>query len=154
MAYRFTNNREEAEDMTQEIFIKLWSRLSGYDQRKDFTAWFLTLARNYLIDEYRRNKLEKGLRDEFDDRTLAHPSADGPEETFARKEARQTLMNYLAGLPAEMRTVIIMRDIEGRSYEEIAVTLGQPLGTIKSRINRARISLAELVRAGQTGGPA
>ncbi len=152
MAYRFTSNREEAEDMTQEIFVKLWRRLPSYDPRKDFTAWFLTLARNFLIDEYRKTKLEKGLRDEFDDRTLAHPSTDGPEESFARMEARQTLMNYLAGLAPEMRNVIIMRDIEGRSYEEIARMLDMPLGTIKSRINRARLSLAELVRA-RKGGP-
>lgn len=146
MAYRFSNNREEAEDMTQEIFVKLWNNLPRYDSGKDFTAWFLTMARNHLIDEYRKQKLEKSLRDEFDEQTQSRPAYDGPEEGYARLEARQTLMTYLAGLPSDMRTAIILRDIEGRSYEEMAETLHLPQGTVKSRVNRARLRLAELVR--------
>lgn len=151
MAYRFSGNREEAEDMTQEIFIKLWRSLPHYDSGKDFAAWFTALARNHLIDEYRKKKLEKSLRNEFDERVMAQPAFYGPEEEFARLEARERLVNELAGLSSDMRTVVIMRDIEGHSYEEISETLQLPIGTVKSRVNRGRLRLAELVRRKKGG---
>jgi RNA polymerase sigma-70 factor (ECF subfamily) len=151
MAYQFCGNREEAEDRTQEVFLKLHGALPKYDSGKNFTAWLLTLAKNHLIDEYRRTKWEKTQRDEFDERVLSQAAGGGPEESLVGKETRALVWEGLHRLSADMRTVIILRDLQGQSYEDIATILGLPLGTVKSRVNRARIQLAEVLRERRGG---
>jgi len=146
MAYQFCGSREEAEDRTQEVFLKLHGALPKYDFGKNFTAWLLTLTKNHLIDEYRRTKWEKTQRDEFDERVLAQAGASGPEESLVARETKALVWEGLGRLPADMRMVIILRDLQGRSYEEIAESLGLPLGTVKSRVNRARLQLAQVLR--------
>jgi RNA polymerase sigma-70 factor (ECF subfamily) len=146
MAYQFCGRREEAEDLAQEIFLKLYNSLSKFDFQKNFTAWLLTMAKNYLIDEYRRTKWERTQRDEFDERVLAQTSLSGPEESLVRKESRAIIWEGLNRLSSEMRMAVILRDLQGRSYEEMAEILGLPLGTVKSRVNRARIALAEVLK--------
>jgi RNA polymerase sigma-70 factor (ECF subfamily) len=151
MAYQFCGSREEAEDRTQDVFLKLHGALPKYDFDKNFTAWLLTLAKNHLIDEYRRTKWEKTQRDEFDDRVLAQPAHDGPETSLVDKETKALVWEGLNRLSADMRMVIILRDLQGSSYEEVAETLHLPLGTVKSRVNRARIQLAEVLKAKRGG---
>jgi RNA polymerase sigma-70 factor, ECF subfamily len=151
MAYQFSGSRQEAEDMTQEVFLKLHGALPKFDPAKNFQAWFLTLAKNHLIDEYRRTKWERGQRDEFDERVLAHAADDGPEASLADKETKAFVWEGLNRLSTEMRTVIVLRDLQGHSYEEMAGMLGLPLGTVKSRVNRARIQLAKVLRAAKGG---
>jgi RNA polymerase sigma-70 factor (ECF subfamily) len=146
MAYQFCGSREEAEDLTQDIFLKLYHSLPKYDFRRNFTAWLLTMSKNYLIDEYRRTKWERTRRDDFNDRVLAQPSASGPEESLVRKETRALIWEGLNRLSSEMRMAVILRDLQGRSYEEMAEILGLPLGTVKSRVNRARLALAEVLK--------
>jgi RNA polymerase sigma-70 factor (ECF subfamily) len=146
MAYQFCGNREEAEDLTQDIFLKLHHSLSKFDFQKNFTAWLLTLAKNHLIDEYRKTKWEKTQRDEFDERVLPQASISGPEESLVQKETRALIWEGLNRLSSEMRMAVILRDLQGRSYEEMAEILGLPLGTVKSRVNRARIALAEVLK--------
>ncbi len=145
MAYQFCGTAQEAEDLTQEIFIKLHGALPKYDPEKNFTAWLLTLAKNHLIDEYRRTKWEKKQRDDFDERFLAQRSFDDPEESYLSQESRKFVWEGLNKLSSEMRMAIILRDIQGGTYEEIAETLGLPLGTVKSRVNRARLQLAQVL---------
>ncbi|MFO7732967.1 MAG: RNA polymerase sigma factor [Candidatus Aminicenantes bacterium] len=151
MAYQFSGSRQEAEDMTQEVFLKLHGALPKYDPAKNFTAWLLTLAKNHLIDEYRRTKWERGQRDEFDERVLAHAAHDGPEASLAEKETRAFVWEGLDRLSTEMRMVIVLRDLQGHSYEEVAGILGLPLGTVKSRVNRARLQLAQVLREAKGG---
>ncbi|MBN2265164.1 MAG: RNA polymerase sigma factor [Candidatus Aminicenantes bacterium] len=146
MAYQFCGGREEAEDRTQEVFLKLHGALPKYDFGKNFTAWFLTLAKNHLIDEYRRTKWERTQRDEFDERVLSQSAGGGPEERLADREVQALVWEGLDRLSPDMRMVIIMRDLQGQSYEEIAIVLGLPLGTVKSRVNRARIQLARVLK--------
>jgi len=146
MAYQFCGSREEAEDRTQEVFLKLHGALPKYDFGKNFTAWFLTLAKNHLIDEYRRTKWEKTQRDDFDERVLSQAAGSGPEENLVAKETKALVWEGLNRLSADMRMVIILRDLQGQSYEEVAATLGLPLGTVKSRVNRARIQLAQVLK--------
>ncbi|MGA2534220.1 MAG: RNA polymerase sigma factor [Candidatus Aminicenantales bacterium] len=152
MAYQFCGSRQEAEDLTQEIFLKLYNSLSKFDFEKNFTAWLLTLTKNYLIDEYRRTKWEKTLRDEFDERVLPQTSLSGPEATLEQKETQALIWAGLNRLSSEMRMAVVLRDLQGRSYEEMAEILKLPLGTVKSRVNRARIALAEVLRE-QKGEP-
>jgi RNA polymerase sigma-70 factor (ECF subfamily) len=146
MAYQFSGSRQEAEDMTQEIFFKLYNSLARFDFQKNFTAWLLTLAKNHLIDEYRKTKWEKTQRDDFDERVLTQSSLAGPEETLVQKETRALIWEGLNRLSSEMRMAVILRDLQGRSYEEMAEILNLPLGTVKSRVNRARIALAEVLK--------
>ena len=146
MAYQFSGSRQEAEDRTQEVFLKLHGALPKYDFGKNFTAWLLTLAKNHLIDDYRRTKWEKTQRDDFDDRVLAQPAHDGPETSLVEKETKAFVWEGLNRLSADMRMVILLRDLQGKSYEEVAEILSLPLGTVKSRVNRARIQLAQVLR--------
>jgi RNA polymerase sigma-70 factor (ECF subfamily) len=146
MAYQFCGSREEAEDRTQEVFLKLHGSLPKYDFGKNFTAWLLTLTKNHLIDEYRRTKWEKTQRDEFDERVLTQTAASDPEESLVARETKTLVWEGLDRLSADMRMVIILRDLQGQSYEEIADVLGLPLGTVKSRVNRARLQLARVLK--------
>lgn len=151
MAYQFSGSRQEAEDMTQEIFLKLYGSLGKYDFGRSFTAWLLTLAKNHLIDEYRRTRYERTQREDFDDRTIGQAVFDGPERSLAREEDRRAVWKALDGLSPEIRATVILRDIQGLSYEEIADNLRLPLGTIKSRVNRGRLQLARILRPGKGG---
>ena len=146
MAYQFCGSREEAEDRTQEVFLKLHGALPKYDLGKNFTAWLLTLAKNHLIDEYRRTKWEKTNRDEFDERVLSQAVAGGPEQSLVAQETKELVWAGLNRLSADMRMVIILRDLQGKSYEEVAGILALPLGTVKSRVNRARLQLARVLK--------
>lgn len=146
LAYQFAGSREEAEDLTQDIFIKLYGSLSKYDFERSFTAWFLTLARNQLIDTYRRTKWEKRQRDDFETHAASIASTDDPERGLALEETKKVLWEGLDRLPNEVRMAVILKEIQGKSYEETAEIMGLPIGTVKSRISRGRLQLAKLLR--------
>lgn len=139
--------------MTQEIFVKLYNSLGKYDFSRNFTAWFLTLAKNHLIDAYRRSKLERTQRDEFDDRVLAQTAFENPERRFLQEENKKRVWKGLDALSPDIRMTVILRDIQGQSYEEIAEALELPLGTVKSRVNRGRLQLAEILKEGKGDTP-
>jgi RNA polymerase sigma-70 factor (ECF subfamily) len=147
MAYQFTGSRAEAEDQSQEIFLKVFHNLPKYDSQKNFTAWLLTLAKNHLIDSYRRAKWEKKNRYDFDEILPFRASAaDSPEETFLQREEQSVLWRGLNSLPSDVRLALILKEIQGKKYEEVAEVLGLPVGTVKSRINRGKLQLARLLR--------
>lgn len=146
LAYQFSGSYEEAEDLTQDIFFKVHGALRKYDFSRNFTAWLLTLARNYLIDQYRRTKWEKKSRDDFDKHLLSADSGDSPEKHIIKQENKRILWDGLNRLTNDLRMAIILRDIQGKKYEEIAEIASLPLGTVKSRVNRARLQLAEVLK--------
>lgn len=146
MAYQFSGAYQEAEDLTQEIFLKLFNSLAKYDKNKNFTAWLLTLAKNHLIDQYRKTKRERKERDDFDEHLLAAGAQSDPEKNVLRKETQEKVWKGLNSLSAEVRMTLILRDIQGKSYEEIAGILSLPSGTVKSRVNRGRLQLAKILR--------
>lgn len=154
LAFQFTGSFEEAEDLTQDIFLKLYHSLVKYDFEKNFTAWLLTLAKNYLIDAYRKTKWEKRQRDNFDERFLdagdAH-SVSNPERTIIQEENRKILWQGLNGLSSDVRMAIILKEIQGKKYEEVAEILKLPVGTVKSRINRGRFQLARHLQEKKEG---
>lgn len=151
LAYQFAGSPQEAEDLTQEIFLKLYSSLGKYDFERDFNAWFLTLARNFLIDEFRRTRLEKSQRADFEELATPAAEADSPENRLISQEKAELVREALLRLSPELRTVLILREIEGFSYEEIAQKMKLPLGTVKSRVNRGRIQIAQVILE-KTGG--
>jgi RNA polymerase sigma-70 factor (ECF subfamily) len=145
IAYQFAGSYEEAEDLTQDIFFKLYNSIEKYDFEKNFSAWLLTLARNYLIDQYRKTKWEKKSRDEFNEHLLPADSRSSPEENVLTRENRRTVWEGFNHLSSEIRMAVILRDIQGKKYEEIAEIMDLPLGTIKSRVNRGRLQLAKIL---------
>ncbi|MFW6160210.1 MAG: RNA polymerase sigma factor [Acidobacteriota bacterium] len=146
MSYQFTGSHQEAEDLTQEIFFKLYSSLKKYDFRKNFSAWLLTLAKNHLIDNYRRTKWEKKNRDELDERFFESAESEKPEHKLEQQETQKTIWKGLNQLSPDIRLALILFDIQGKTYEETAEILAVPVGTIKSRINRGRLQLTQILR--------
>jgi RNA polymerase sigma-70 factor (ECF subfamily) len=151
LAYQFAGSYQEAEDLTQDVFLKLYGALPKYDFAKNFTAWLLTLAKNHLIDTYRRTKWEKANRDEFDENFKAADAVSNPEAGLTREADRKLIWESLNKLAPESRLAVILRDVQEKSYEEIAEILNLPLGTVKSRIHRARLELAEILRGRKEG---
>lgn len=147
MAFQFTGSHPEAEDLTQEIFMKVYSSLVKFDIEKNFTAWLLTLAKNHLIDEYRRTKWEKRNRDDFEEVLEHEPGrGGGVEESTVQQENRKVLWQGLNRLPSDIRMAIILKELQGKKYEEVAEVLHLPLGTVKSRINRGKLMLAKILQ--------
>jgi len=145
LAYRFTGRVDEAEDLTQEVFVKVYQTLGRYRESDGpFGGWLMTVARNHAIDQYRRRKQER-LRRADDPLVLeTTPSRDEhPIAGLEREERTRLVHRGLRALPPDLRLPLILCDLQGRPYEEIASELGIPLGTVKSRINRARLELAK-----------
>lgn len=151
MAYQFTGSYQESEDLTQDIFVKIYRQLDKYERGKNFTAWLLALAKNHLIDEYRRTKWEKRNRDDFEDHFHELAGSENPERALAEAESRKVLWSGLDRLPAEIRMTLILKEIQGKTFEEVAAVMNVPVGTVKSRINRGRLQLARLLRRTQEG---
>jgi len=136
----------EAEELTQEVYFKLWENLHRYNPGSNFMAWAWRVAKNLLIDSYRRCYRERSaawLDPEIIDRL---PASDDPHEESVRRQRLRIISTGLRQLPEELATLILMRDFSGLSYQEIAEALELPIGTVKSRLNRARLELATAVR--------
>ncbi len=144
VAYRFTGRVDEAEDLTQEIFVKVYQSLDRFRESEGaFPTWLTTVARNQAIDHYRRRREERRRQD--DDPAVMERMASSGENALARMERHervQFVQRGLRALPAELRQPLILCDLEDMPYDAIARTLNLPLGTVKSRINRGRLELA------------
>jgi RNA polymerase sigma-70 factor (ECF subfamily) len=154
VAYKFVGRYDEAEDLTQDIFLKVFRALHTFDRRANFQTWLVSISRNLCIDHYRsvRKERETIARD-VDPAQLAPVSRDrGPYGELESTDLRQLIRRALAELPVTLREAVVLRDLQEFSYQEIAERLRLPEGTVKSRINRGRLELArQLVRL-QSGG--
>ena len=157
ICYRFTGDQTEAEDITQDVFLKVYRNLNSFDPTKGgFHTWITTLTRNLLVDNYRRSRLDRAsdsldetLSGEEDGPTMAERLADprqNQEDRFAGLELKATIQAALLKLSPELREAVILRDLEDMDYKEIAVILKIPEGTVKSRISRGRGELARLLQ--------
>jgi RNA polymerase sigma-70 factor (ECF subfamily) len=141
LAYRLTGNRHDAEDLTQETFIRVFRSLDSYVPGT-FEGWLHRITTNLFLDLVRRRKRIR--MDSTGDETAYWPSSDpfgSPERAFEHGNLDSDVQRALDELPPEYRAAVVLCDIEGLSYEEIAVTLGIKLGTVRSRIHRARARL-------------
>ena len=148
LGYRYTNRRDEAEDLTQEILVRVFQNLKSF--RADvgtFQNWILKVGRNLIIDHYRQTRRfqQAAGTEELETMNLKDEKVPNPERTVERDEAARFLREGLEALSPELKEAIILRDIEGMAYLEIADLLGIPEGTVKSRINRGRLELAKLL---------
>ena len=157
ICYRFTGSQSDAEDMTQEAFLKVYRNLASFDPAKGgFTTWLTTLTRNLLVDNYRRSRMERAS-DSLDE--TYDGEDDGPSKAERLADDRPSQEHHVAGLELraqiqealkqvspELREAVILRDLEDMDYKEIAEVLGVPQGTVKSRISRGRSELARLLK--------
>ena len=148
IAYKFVGKHDEAEDLTQDIFIKIFKSLSTFDRRANFQTWLISVSRNLCIDHYRSVRKERETIDrQVDPNELTPASTDpGPMAALEQRDRVTLLRQALGQLPDTLRTAVLMRDIQEMSYQEIADKLGLPEGTVKSRINRGRNELARHVK--------
>src|SRR5262245_29120975 len=147
VAYHFTLKREDAEELSQEIFLKIFENLHRFDGSYPLLAWVVSLARNLCIDRYRRRKRERSFR--FVSNDAVEPllqSADDPAADALRKERTKLLFWALSEIPEDLAEILVLRDLEGMAYDDIGRALDLPDGTVKSRLFRARAEVARKVR--------
>ena len=157
VCYRFAGDAENAQDLTQEVFIKMYRTLNTYDSGKGaFMTWVTTITRNLLVDHFRKTKGER-LTDSLDTAPSEHEDAQplsdqiadrgpSPDASAQSRETREMVHSALQKLSPELREAVILRDLQDMDYREIATALRVPEGTVKSRINRGRAELARLLQ--------
>jgi RNA polymerase sigma-70 factor (ECF subfamily) len=156
LCYRFTNSADNADDLTQEVFIKVYRTLASYDVEKGaFTTWLTTLTRNLLVDHFRRGRMDRmtesidaGLTEVNDSPSLSERLPDrgpSPADRLASQETQKMVQRALARISPDLREAVILRDLQDMDYKEISKVLHVPEGTVKSRINRGRTELARLL---------
>jgi RNA polymerase sigma-70 factor (ECF subfamily) len=153
LCYRFTGSDTEAQDLTQDIFLRVFRSLKSYRLAEgSFVTWLTRLSRNLLIDHYRRTRQER-LTDPIEDqlatleeRARGTSTAVAADRLLAGREAGEVLQGALSKLSPELRETVILRDLQEMEYREIANVLKIPEGTVKSRLNRGRAELGRLLR--------
>jgi RNA polymerase sigma-70 factor (ECF subfamily) len=150
ICYRFVGRENEAQDLTQDVFLRVFKTLGSFRSGEgSFAVWLTRLTRNLLIDHYRRTKLERAtdsIEDQLgalEEKTALHGRTDG---MLASREASEFLQAALQKLSPELREAVILRDLEELEYREIAKVLNVPEGTVKSRLNRGRSELARILK--------
>jgi RNA polymerase sigma-70 factor, ECF subfamily len=153
LGYRYTSRTDEAEDLTQEIFIRVYQNLKSFRvDAGSFQNWVLKVGRNLIIDRYRqaRRFQPSAGTEEMETMNLRDDKLPNPHRAAEQAEAARFLNEGLQRLSPELKEAIILRDLEGMAYQEIASLLSIPEGTVKSRINRARLELAKLLSKRRT----
>ena len=157
ICYRFAGSADDAQDLAQEVFIKMYRTLSSYDaERGALMTWMTTLTRNLLVDHFRKTKHDR-VTDSLDTTSSEHEDSmplgeripdrgPAPDTRVQSREARETVHEALQKLSPELREAVILRDLQDMDYREIATVLKVPEGTVKSRINRGRGELARLLQ--------
>ena len=157
LCYRFAGSADDAQDLTQEVFIKMYRTLNSYDvERGAFMTWVTTVTRNLLVDNFRKKKQDR-MTDSLDAAATEHEDAMPLSEQIADKgappdtrvesrEIRELVHRGLQKLSPELREAVVLRDLQDMDYREIAAVLKVPEGTVKSRINRGRAELARLLQ--------
>jgi RNA polymerase sigma-70 factor (ECF subfamily) len=156
LCFRFTGSSTDAEDLTQEVFLKVYGNLTAFDlARGTFQTWLTTMTRNLLVDHFRRSRAQRvtdsmdaGWDGDGDEMPLNQRLADsGPtqHDRAVQKEIEKMVQEALTKISPELREAVILRDLQDLDYKEIAQVLHIPEGTVKSRISRGRAELARLL---------
>jgi RNA polymerase sigma-70 factor, ECF subfamily len=151
--YRTIGDRDRAEDLVQEVFIRVHRHLHRFDRSKKFSTWVYTIASNLAKNELRnrsRNPLVlfqtmRGANEDEDRPLQFEDTTARPDDLFRRRHLRELVEDTVAKLPEHHRQVFVLRELEGKSYEEIAEITSCNLGTVKSRLNRARTAFAAII---------
>jgi len=148
VALRMCSNREDAQDCLQEAMLRIYRSISGFKGQSSFATWVYRITMNTCLDELRRkkNKQNTSLDSLLDTGWSPQDESASPEKRAIQTETRKILREAIHDLPEDMRSAIVLRDIQGLSYEEIAQALDINVGTIKSRISRGREKLREKLK--------
>ena len=153
LCYRMTRNSEDARDLAQEVFIKVFSLLDRFDENYAFSSWLFRIGTNHCIDHLRRNRLrflslDGGVGADGEEYEFQLPdTGPEPDTVLQRKEALERLEEVISELPPHYRAITLLRHDQQLSYEEIAEILQLPLGTVKARIHRARNQIQQMLSA-------
>ncbi len=154
VAYTYTGSEEEALDVAQEVFVRVWKRLDTCRDPERFAAWLLSIARNACLDHLRRRKARPPAQDlPADEMFDLSDGGDRPDADLERDDQRHVLEVALQQMSDINREAILLKDIQGLPLEEMANMLDLPLGTVKSRCSRARVELAKVVSGMIGPGP-
>jgi len=152
IALRMIGNYDDANDIAQEVFIRVYKSLGGFKEQSAFSTWIYRITTNVCLDELRKRKNKKVVyidedvkSDDGEIKRQFEATEPTPEIVAEKNYVRQVVNDAIQKLSEEHRTVIILRDIQGFSYEEIAKITKCPEGTVKSRINRARQALKDIL---------
>ena len=144
IAYQFVGRIDEAEDLTQEIFFKLYHSLDKFNIDANFQYWIVRVSKNYCIDFYRKKRKEReSLVDNIEQLASVKSGMSSPFLILEEKEKMRAIRESIDSLPSILRSCIVLRNLYGHSYQDIAHILNIPEGTVKSRINRGRLELAK-----------
>ncbi len=143
IAWHVFRHDEDASDAAQEVFVKLYYNLSKFRFDSSFSTWLYRLAMNTCIDEYRKRKRRLDHTAKLD--YPMESDCDTPEDAVIRQEKILAVRTAISQLSDDHKSIIILRDIQGLSYEEVSEILNISLGTVKSRISRARSALKEQI---------
>ena len=149
VAFRMCGTKEDAEDCLQEAMLRIYRSISTFKAQSSFGTWVYRITMNTCLDELRRrkNRPSTSLDDMLDAGWSPSDTREGPEQRAVRSELRTGLEAMILELPEDMRSAVVLRDIQGLSYEDIARALDANVGTIKSRISRGREKLREKIQA-------
>ncbi len=148
IAYHYVGNIEDARDLTQEVFVRIYQNLRLCTDENMFMPWLIRIARNACIDHIRRRKARPPAQDiDAADALGMQAAGQNPEELWAQSSRKRLVYRALRELSHLNREIILLKEILGLSLEEIASMLNVPSGTVKSRSNRARLELAQKVVA-------
>lgn len=149
--YHLSGNADEAHDIAQEVFVKVWKHMKKYDPKQNFKTWLFSIARNTTIDHFRKKKAIPFGDMQIGDETIFEDGlADTellPDAVFEQKELGKFLDEALATLPLEERSIVLLHDKEDFTFEEIAAMLKKPMNTVKSRYRRAIIAFRKRILA-------
>jgi RNA polymerase sigma-70 factor (ECF subfamily) len=148
LAYHYVGNAEEARDLTQDVFIRVYRALPRFEKTESFVPWMLRVARTTALDHLRRRKVRPPATDiPVEEMTSLADDRPGPHEHMESASRKRLVYRAMQALGTIHREVLLLKEIQGLSLEEIAALLDLPVGTVKSRSNRARLELAKQVLA-------
>lgn len=147
LALHFAGTAEDAEDLTQEIFLRLYQNLRSYRGDVPLAGWALRLSRNVCIDHYRRARRERCAAALTEELLARLPADDDPQAEAQKRQQLRAVYRGLEEMSEDLAEVVLLRDLQGWSLEETAACLEVPVGTVKSRLHRARLELAGRVAA-------
>jgi RNA polymerase sigma-70 factor (ECF subfamily) len=157
LAYRLTGNATDAEDVTQDAYVRAWNNFASYDSARSFEGWLFRIITNRVIDLRRRQKrvpmysLDTPIQGDDDSQPLSREFAaphSNPEQIVVGPIMEERLQQALVALPQDYREAIMLCDVEQRSYQEIADAMHCAIGTVRSRIHRARVMLRKYLESG------
>ncbi len=148
VALGITHNRVDAEEVTQDVFVKAYRGLKGFRFGSSFKTWVYRIAVNEALNRYNRSKKEKSRRLDYDDSIETQPAIDSAAEEIMRSDSERRYAMLLEKLDQHQRACLVLREIEGLSYKDIAGVLRIPINTVRSRLLRARQALLEKARKG------